>query len=229
MFGMLHYLPQLKGKVPGSKRLLVAWSKCELPARASPLNTFFLAALAGKAVALNDRRLAVSLLLGFHCMLRTAELLKIRKMDLSLVERHSRGIVVLHETKSGQRTASSETVVIFDAYLVRMLAIVCRDLAPADFLVGCSPAVFRAKFARLVHEAGLPKCNWKPYSLRRSGATTDFLHHGQLDRTMVRGRWASAKTARLYIDDAVSMQAQLVVTCQQNRTMTKWAAWVPFS
>ena len=55
--GMLHYLPQLKGKVPGSKRLLVAWSKCQLPARASPLNTFFLAALAGKAVALNDRPL----------------------------------------------------------------------------------------------------------------------------------------------------------------------------
>ena len=207
----------------------MAWGKCELPARASPLNTFFLAALAGNAVALNDRRLAVSLLLGFHCMLRTGELLKIRKMDLSFMEQHSRGIVVLHETKSGQRTASSETVVIFDAFLVRMLAIVCRDLPPADFLMGCSPAVFRVKFARLVHEAGLPKCNWKRCSLRRGGATTDFLHNGQLDRTMVRGRWASAKTARLYIDDAVSMQAQLVVTCQQNRTMTKWAAWVPFS
>ena len=71
--GMLHYLPQLKGKIPGSKRLFVAWNKCELPTRAPPLNTFFLAALAGKAVALNDRRLAVSLLLGFHCMLRTGD------------------------------------------------------------------------------------------------------------------------------------------------------------
>ena len=162
-------------------------------------------------------------------MLRTGELLKIRKMDVSLMERHSRGIVVLHETKSGLRTASSETVVIFDAYLVRMLAIVCRDLAPAGFLEGCSPSVFRAKFARLVHDAGLPVSNWKPYSLRRGGAAADFLHHGRLDRTMVRGRWASAKTARLYVDDAVSMQAQLVVTGQQNRTMAKWAAWVPFS
>ena len=68
--------------------------------------------------------------------------------------------------------------------------------------MGCSPAAFRVKFARLVHKAGLLKCNWKPYSLRPGGATTDFLHHGQLDRT----------TARLHIDDAVSMQAQLVVT-----------------
>ena len=111
-----------------------------------------------------------------------------------------------------------------------MLAIVCRDPGTSGIPRGAVlPAAFRSKFARLVHEAGLPKCSWKPYSLRRGGATTDFLHHGQLDRTMVRGRWASAKAARLYIDDAVSMQAQLVVTCQQNRTMAKWAAWVPFS
>ena len=94
-------------------------------------------------------------------------------MDLSFFEQHSRGIVVLHETKSVQRTASSETVVIFDAYLVRMLATVCRDLAPSEFLVGCSPAIW-VKFARLVHEAGLPKCNWKLYSLRCGGVTTDF-------------------------------------------------------
>ena len=96
-------------------------------------------------------------------------------MDLSLIEQHSRGIVVLHETKSVQRTASSETVVIFDAYLVCMLATVCRDLAPAEFLVGCSPAIW-VKFARLVHEAGLPKCNWKLYSLWCGGVTTDFSH-----------------------------------------------------
>ena len=44
---VLYYLPQLKGKVPGSTRILVAWDKCELLARAPPLNTFSLEALAG--------------------------------------------------------------------------------------------------------------------------------------------------------------------------------------
>ena len=51
-----------------------------------------------------------------------AQGLKIHKMDFTLMEQRSRGIVVLHETKSVQRTASSETMVIFNAYLVRTAA-----------------------------------------------------------------------------------------------------------
>ena len=69
---VLYYQLQLKGKVPVSARLLEAWS--------------LLAALAGDAVGLHDRRLAISLLLEFHCMLRTGNLLKIRKMDFSLIK-----------------------------------------------------------------------------------------------------------------------------------------------
>ena len=62
---------------------------------------------------------------------------------------------LLPETKSVQPTASSETVDIFDAYLVRMFAFVCRNLAPAEFLVRCSPAAFQARLAPLVP-------NWTP-------------------------------------------------------------------
>ena len=225
--GMLHYLLQLKGKVPGSKRLLVAWSKCELPARASPLNTFFLAALAGKAVALNDRRLAVSLLLGFLCMLRTGELLKIHKMDLSLTERHSRGIVVLHETKSGQRTASSETVVIFDAYLVRMQlsAVTWRqrisswDALPPFFEPSLHDSCKKLDYRNVT--GNLTACD--AVELQQIFYTTvNWIAPWSADGGPLPRQHGSTLTMQ-------SMQAQLVVTCQQNRTMTKWAAWVPFS
>ena len=147
---VFYYLPQLKSKVPGSTRFLVTWSKCELSTQAPPLSTFSLTAFAGNAVALHDRRLAISLLLEFHCMLRTGDLFKIRNMYFSLMEQRCRGIVVLPETKSVEPAASSETVDIFDAYLARMLACVCRNLAPAEFLVGCSPAAFQARLAPLV-------------------------------------------------------------------------------
>ena len=85
---VLYYHLQLKGKVPVSTRLLEAWS--------------LLAALASDAVGLHDRRLAISLLLEFHGMLRTGNLLKIRKMDFSFIKQSSRDIVVLPETKSVQ-------------------------------------------------------------------------------------------------------------------------------
>ena len=91
----INYVSQPKGKVPVSPRLLEAWSS--------------LAALAGDAVGLHDRRLAISLLLEFHSMLRTGNLLKIRKMDFSFIKQSSRDIVVLPETKSVQPTTSSES------------------------------------------------------------------------------------------------------------------------
>ena len=55
----------------------------------------------------------------------------------------------------------------------------------------------------MIELAGLPAAHWRPTSLRRGGATEDFLRHGQLDRTMLRGRWNSQKTARIYIDAAM--------------------------
>ena len=219
--GVLHYLPQLKGKVPGGKS--------ELPTRAPPLNTFFLAALAGKAVALNDRRPRCFFVVGvslYATHRRTAQ----NSQDGSLphgpaLPRHR--CAARNQIWAAYR--SSETVVIFDAYLVRMLAIVCRDLAPADFLVGCLPPHFGPSLLDSCTRLGSQSAAGNLTASGAVEATTDFLHHGQLDRTMVRGRWASAKTAPLYIDDAVSMQAQPVVTNQQNCTMAKWAAWVPFS
>ena len=63
--------------------------------------------------------------------------------------------------------------------------------------------VFRF-FKRLCTDTRLLALSWRPYSLRRGGATAHFLEHGSLDKTAVRGRWPSTKTARIYINEAVS-------------------------
>ena len=42
-----------------------------------------------------------------------------------------------------------------------------------------------------------------PYSLRRGGATVHDMEFGNLDRTMMRGKWASIKTTRLYVNSVV--------------------------
>ena len=44
---------------------------------------------------------------------------------------------------------------------------------------------------------------FKPYSLRRGGATSHFIACGSLDVVMLRGRWAQARTARVYITTAM--------------------------
>jgi len=54
---------------------------------------------------------------------------------------------------------------------------------------------------------GIKEAGYKPYSLRRGGASFDYRQHGVVSRTTLRGRWNSAKTARIYITDAMAVLA----------------------
>ena len=47
--------------------------------------------------------------------------------------------------------------------------------------------------------------DYKPYSLRRGGATFLFQTRGDLLATIVRGRWANSPTARIYINEALAL------------------------
>ena len=55
------------------------------------------------------------------------------------------------------------------------------------------------------------------------GATAHFLEYGSLDKTAIRGRWSSTKTARIYINEAVSTLAQITHTALQQTAIDKYA------
>ena len=90
-----------------------------------------------------------------------------------------------------------------------MVRVVCRHKPPGDPLVGVPDARMRSLFQEGCNRLGLAAEGFRPYSLRRGGATFDFRSHGQLSRTVVRGRWNSARTARIYINEGVGMLTQL--------------------
>ncbi len=71
--------PKLRGQLPGSWRLLKTWAINEIPNRAPPLPEHVLHAMCGWAVLKQHYGFAVSLLLGFYGMLRTGELLEVRR------------------------------------------------------------------------------------------------------------------------------------------------------
>lgn len=56
---------------------------------------------------------------------------------------------------------------------------------------------------------------FRPYSLRRGGATWIFQVTGSMETALVKGRWGSARVARIYISDALS--------CLPNLTFSKAA------
>eukprot|EP00971_Amphidinium_carterae_P295255 5863489-Amphidinium_carterae.1 len=60
----------------------------------------------------------------------------------------------------------------------------------------------------------------RTYSLRTGGATCDFLRHGSMETTLLKGRWASSRTARLHLASAALAYARLTLTDTQTRRLT---------
>ena len=101
-----------------------------------------------------------------------------------------------------------EAVVIIDRTLLAFLKLHAPLHQPGESFLGLSAVSFRTIFSRLVKAAKLPKLNWQTHSLRRGGATAFFRRTGDLSRTIERGRWATSRVARLYIQDGLATQVE---------------------
>ena len=91
---------------------------------------------------------------------------------------------------------------------------------PGDPLYPDGPVVFRREFPSLLRIFKLDTQEYKPYSLRRGGATHHFRVRGSLSLTTLRGRWSAEKTARIYINDGLATLSEFR---QEKRTHTQIA------
>ena len=116
----------------GSRRLYKAWSKKEIPARAHPLLPRQAIALAGHfTFILNRPQAAVRILLGFHCVLRTIEMLHCQRKDI-VVAGTGDAAVISFESKTGNRFGFVEARTITDVRIVRFLCAVMGGMSPRE-------------------------------------------------------------------------------------------------
>eukprot|EP00959_Pyramimonas_sp_CCMP1952_P289801 6060991-Pyramimonas_sp.AAC.1 len=101
-------------------------------------------------------------------------MLTLRRWQVAIDEARARIVVVLPITKSGLRFHRQETVVIEDASVTQLRSRIFEQLCAA---IGCQQFQF------------------KPYSLRRGGATSFFRHTRNMPATLERGRWQDTATA----------------------------------
>ena len=119
---------------------------------------------------------------------------------------------------SARKVASSEALVVRDPitlHAVRLLLDSRGDFLDGDYASGLQPARFISLFQRAVKFLDLTAFSVRPYSVRRGGATHHFRLHGNMAETVVRGRWASAKPARIYIEDGLASLAQINLSTRQ--------------
>ena len=201
--GLADRVPSLRGRLSGAWRLYSAWGRLEMPMRAWPLSPSQVMSMAYVSFRWQLPDVGIALLLQFDGILRTGEVINASASDFSFTER---GVFLsLPNTKGSARKGTPEGVMI-DSYLLGGL-LRWWLLHLREPLVLCRQASeFRAIFNALVRELGL-EGHFRPYSLRRGGATHHFLHCASLDRTTERGRWSNTRTARIYINTALSDRA----------------------
>ena len=219
--GLVYFTISLKQKLPGAWRLYKAWAKHEPGRRAPPLTVLMMQAVAGYFAYQGEKRAAVMICTAHHCILRTGEMLSLRSTDVTFAGTLCQ--LRLRDTKIGQRLDITEETNILDPWLFRTFKKVIKFVYPGDVLVGMTPRAFRQMWASAVKAVGLPQA-YKPYGLRRGGATAFFQHCGSFGRTANRGRWGTEQAMRQYVTTALAELAEHQHQESDNSTLCGWAS-----
>ena len=205
--------PELRGKgrLPESWFLLSCWSRLEVPCRAPPLPAIATLAMCHWLCAQGESAAAFLIAAGYDGFLRTRELLSLTWSDVRVDA--GGGVISLAHTKVGQRNAAFEASVMLDPLVPRLFkkarAARPRGTAEDFYVFPGSEARFYELFAAAVNALGLGEFGFRPYSLRRGGATAYYRATRNMAATIERGRWSSLRVARIYINDGVAKEVEL--------------------
>ena len=82
---------------------------------------------------------------------------------------------------------------------------------------------FRNAYAHHLKKFDLMSHGFRPYSLRRGGATALFQSTGSMEQALLKGRWASTKVAKIYLADGLSFLPDLRLSNKSKEMLVKWA------
>lgn len=208
-----HFFPEISGKLRNSWRLLKAWNRLEPPLRVLPADPLVIAAMARICVQVSWPRPAALLLVGFDAFLRPGELYKLTPGDITWAS--GRACLSLKDTKSGLRKGAEEMVFVESNVATALLRSVTKNLAPREPILDRSPKEFRNLFFNLLDYLQV-QGNISLYSLRRGGATHHFMSCQSMESTLLRGRWQSTSTARIYLRDSAATLSHYQLTPAQR-------------
>ena len=203
LYGIEMYLPRVKGQLLIAARVVNRWAKLHVAESYPPL-TWDLAALIGVHLAKQGRfQLGVGVVLAFDCLLRCGELMNLRREDVAFPGDRRMGVEYKITTLSIRvaKTGRNQSVTVADPDVIALLRQVVASTAPKELLFPGGSRHFRKVFKRACSELHL-STKYVPHSLRHGGATRLHLQNVKVEDIMVRGRWASSKSARTYIQSS---------------------------
>ena len=216
-----HYQPSMRRCLNGSWRLIKTWQRYEIPARAPPITWQILQILMGFFhQQYQSPEVALGLGVAFRCLLRTGELLALQARDVVIPAGSHSAVLYLGETKTSPRYPHAGTVSCHDATLVDLLRMWKSTCDPEAFLVPWTQSRCRSAFSSALITLRLDHYQYKPYSLRRGGATDLWLTCRSYSQVAHTGRWSAERTVKVYIQDSIAFLTEL--TFQTSPIHTKF-------
>lgn len=173
-------------------------------------------AFAGLPLETQQQSLAALFLIGFLAFLRTGEMVTLTSEKIAVDPDEGRILLALPSTRTSRQR--EETVCLTDFRLAKLMQ---RALTQGA-LWGGSLGSFRSMFAQFCSFFELEECGFTPYSIRRGGASYAFAQGASFDELLVRGRWQSNRTARLYLDTGRAALIQTRFNARQRGYIVKY-------
>ena len=104
-----------------------------------------------------------------------------------------------------------------------MFAFLSESASPDAPLCPEGMANFRATFKTLLTHMNMGHLPYKPYSLRRGGATHDFITNNSYHTLMSKGRWMNLRAAKIYVDEARLLLSNRSFNPALDKALTKQA------
>eukprot|EP00435_Cladocopium_sp_Y103_P072274 s233_g39.t1 len=203
-----HFRPQAKHHLPWSWKLVKVWNQVEMPNRATPMSPEIAIAFAGLAFKWKQPIFGWLVLVGYALFLRTGELLALGPSDVTLAQ--SRAVVFVRSSKGTKRSfLPLERLEVTESTALQALRALLRLRRGQSTFWPESRRSFLETWHSLVAGLKLPPGFYKPYSLRRGGATSCYKNGATLDELVTKGRWQHLHTARVYLDTGLQALATL--------------------
>ena len=206
--GIHHHMPWLKGQLNNAWRLFRIWKRNETVDQATPFPPQVVHAMIFRSLELGNLAMSALLAAGFYGLLRTGEILKLNRSDVACDKTSL--VLNLGYTKAGFRQGVEETVVIRHPRCLLIWKTFLDVIGPhSSMLWPFSGSYFRAEFDALLQFFGLSNYGFRPYSLRRRGATAMFRADGLLEKVLIMGRWKTHTAATNYIHQGMATLAKM--------------------
>ena len=188
--GLSRFLPIARNNIPTTRLFYRNWTTTITRKRALPATVDLVMGWAGISLVMERVDLMALFLLGFFCLLRTEELLKLTVSQIVFAQDGQQMLVRLPQTKTTGRRNAPESVLCQDWLVCTAVAMATKGLLSCERLHRRPAREFGDELKAVARRVGLVHTRLTPYTFRRGGATWWFRATGSFDKVAVRGRWA---------------------------------------